>query len=115
MDERLAANATIDAAQIDPAFVAALRFAAIKAEGDWVRWTLLTMKRLDRTPSPAVVEQVTQLPPIVLAAARHHLDDLIDWVAGRREPEAPMVHEALTNLRDGGSGRPPSGDAERGG
>lgn len=114
VDERLGAHASIEAAQIDPAFIAALRLAAIKAEGDWVRWALLTMKRLDRTPSPVVIEHVTQLPPIVLAAAERHLDELIAWVAGRREPEATAVHEALKNLRDGGS-RPPPGDEERSG
>lgn len=112
VDERLSLHGTIEAAQIDPAFIAALRFASIKAEGDWVRWTLSTMKRLDRTPTSAVVEQVTQLPPIVLGGALRHLDELIVWLSGRREPEAPLVQEALVSLRDGGSGRPPSRDDE---
>jgi predicted component of type VI protein secretion system len=114
VEERLSTNGTIESAQIDPAFTAALRFAAIKAEGEWVRWVLATMRRLDRSPSPAVVEQLTQLPRIVLSSAERHLGELVEWVAARRDPEAPLVHDALANLREG-SGRPPPRDDERSG
>ncbi len=115
VDERLSTGSNIEATQIDPAFIAVLRFAALKAEAEWVRWALGTMRRLDRTPSPAVIEQLTLLPPIVLGAAQQHLDELTSWVAGRRDPEVQLVHEALESLRVQAPARPsPSGEERSG-
>ena len=93
----------VDKEQIDNAFRGAIRLASAQGEVQWIRWVLSTVQKLSRAPSPAIVEQIAQVPPIVLDAATQQIEDALESFRKRWDSlgaEDKQTLGALAEVRD---------------
>ena len=67
-------------------------------------WTAICQMDADLSHDPQYLPAM--LAAIVLAAAREQLESLMTWVGMRRGADAPLVRDALENLRDQALARP---------
>ncbi len=100
VDERLNAGMPVDREQIDNAFRGAIRLASAQGEVQWIRWVLATVQKLSRAPSPAIVEQIAQVPPIVLDAASPQIEDTLESFRARWDALADEDKQALGSLAE---------------
>jgi hypothetical protein len=100
VDERVSAGLPLEAEQLESAFRGAVRLASAQGEAQWIRWVLSTIQKLSWTPSAGVVEQIAQVPPIVLDAATEQIAETLENIAPRWDELDDAGRGALTVLRE---------------